>query len=248
MNDEILGGLVVTVESLRQDSNWLRILAENLFWASCEGFVQSSILAAYNAQNLPLVADREKVLKWDGGSITPDLLVFRRADYADWRRSANGTGRNSLAHALAQITMVWTRGTAGGSAVVTEKAKKIARDAAGLIRFCDAHSGTLAYLGVLTSGFQPAGHGASAVEDAVCVVRAALARNGISIAQESHTTILDGVLLETWETLGRPSPSTCVFAGLHWFRLDTGPPVESTNSIAEADVAQRDVRVRDLDA
>ena len=57
--------------------------------------------------------------------------------------------------------MVWTRGNANGSAVVTQKAPKIGRDAAGLTRFCSKFRQSRAYLGVLTSGFHDVGSGES---------------------------------------------------------------------------------------
>ena len=87
MNDELLERLVAITELLRGDCLWLQLLAENLFWASCEGFIQCSVLGAFNLQNQRYIADREREVRWDNDKIKPDLLLFQRCAYAAWQRS-----------------------------------------------------------------------------------------------------------------------------------------------------------------
>jgi hypothetical protein len=52
MEDQLLQGLKAAVDGLSWDCNWLQLLAENLFCSSCEGFIQSSVLGAFNARRV----------------------------------------------------------------------------------------------------------------------------------------------------------------------------------------------------
>lgn len=218
MEDDILQELIAATLRLRDDPLWLSLLTENLIWASCEGFVQSSVLGAFNLASQHYVAARESVLRWGASKVQPDLSLFRPAAYSDWRNSTP-FGRPQMVTGVAQLTLVWTEGNAAGSAVVSQKAPKIARDADGLSRFAAAHPGRSAYVGVLTSGAHEPDEGRAALDSAAALIREHLAAQTISVEHEERIDLLANRLLDHWVGWSRHSSAVGIWAEMCWFRI-----------------------------
>lgn len=218
MEDDIFQGLIAATLRLRADTLWLSLLTENLMWASCEGFVQSSVLGAFNLTSQCHVAARESVLRWGASKVQPDLSVIRPAAYSEWWNSTP-SGRPEIVTGVAQLTMVWTEGNAGGSAVVNQKAPKIARDADGLSRFAAAHPGRGAYVGVLTSWAHEPDEGRAGLDSAAALIKEHLTAQTIAVEHEERIDLLANRLLDHWARWPRHSSTAGVWAEMCWFRI-----------------------------
>jgi hypothetical protein len=218
MNDDIIPELIAATLRLRDDPLWLSLLTENLMWASCERFVQCSVLGAFNLASQQYVAARESVFRWGASKVQPDLSLIRPTAYSDWWNSTL-SGRPQMVTGVVQLTMVWTEGNAGGSAIVTQKAPKIARDADGLSRFAAAHPGCRAYVGVLTSGAHVPDEGRAALDSADALIKEHLAAQIIAVEHEERIDLLANRLLDHWAGWPRHSSAAGIWAEMCWFRI-----------------------------
>lgn len=193
--DEITRQLRAATTKLEASTEWRQMLAENLFWASCEGFLQSSLLWAVNQQSTSLFADREKKI---AGTAPVDLVLFERAVYADYL-SARGERLAALCRALVQLKVVWTKGNATGSAVASEKAKSVLYDAVRLAEVCRSNAGCTGVLGVLVAGRHPAGKAGPCIDEAFGKVHAAL--EGSIVGEPEGIDVLVEEVVGHWATL-----------------------------------------------
>jgi hypothetical protein len=219
MNEAVLADLCLSAEELSNDALWPRLLAENLYWASCEGFLQSSVLGAFNGRSTQYVADRERELGFAGNQLRPDLVLIRRADHeAYWTgRDLSGAQRRetlaALAQAIVQFKLIWTQGNATGSAQVTEKAKQVALDASRAAAWSVARESCTTVVGILVSGFHKAGTAAKPFADATLALASSLAQVGWRWANDG-ALLLDEYADPRWTRFNRPS--TAVSARLLW--------------------------------
>ena len=150
--------------ALAGDERWCDMLAENLYWASMEAFLQSSLLAAINRTDEGFIADRERNVS---PRLRPDLLVFPvRAHDAWWQlreRAQEDTSLSDVLRLAVQMKVAWTRGNATGSATLPNKIAATRSDIA-LLHEVLPGKGAVA---VLVSGFHPRGDGAREVEAAL---------------------------------------------------------------------------------
>jgi hypothetical protein len=172
--------LVGAAETLSENPFWLDLLAENLYWASMEGFLQSSLLGAFNSGTHGFVADRERALA-PRGAFKPDMLVMERSSgvHEEWWAAREEGGPNAqarylrLAQAVVQLKVAWTPGNARGSAMLTSKAAAVKSDVVRL-RQC-LKDPSLGIVGVLVSGFHPESDGAEAIRSSLDVIKGAVA-------------------------------------------------------------------------
>jgi hypothetical protein len=221
MADPLLDELVEATEKLKADPFWLALLTENLAWASCEGFFQSSILGAFNQTSQRYIADREKKFVVQEERAAPDLLLFERSNYAAWwrgRRTAKGAGLIDLCLALVETKLVWTEGNAYGSYVLSERSGAVAGDALKLAKVCPTLPDCRGYLAVLISGLHPPGIGGRFLNQARETVQEKLARTGL-VREYRQVGLLDGGTLPHWETLDRGDPPDGMWAECLWVCL-----------------------------
>lgn len=172
--------LVGAAQTLSENSFWLDLLAENLYWASMEGFLQSSLLGAFNLGTHGFVADRERALE-PNGALKADLLVMEQSSdvHEAWWTAREEGGPNAptrylgLSQAVVQLKVAWTPGNARGSAVITSKAAAVKSDVVRL-RQC-LKDPSLGIVGVLVSGFHLESDGAEAVRSSLDVIKRAVA-------------------------------------------------------------------------
>lgn len=172
--------LVEAARMLSMNTFWLDLFAENLYWASMEGFLQSSLLGAFNLGTHGFVADRERALA-SRGAFKPDLLVMERSSgvHEEWWTAREEGGSNAqaryrrLVQAVVQLKVAWTPGNARGSAVITSKAAAVKSDVARLQQCLENPS--LGIVGVLVSGFHPESDGAEVIRSSLDVIKRAVA-------------------------------------------------------------------------
>lgn len=190
--------VVAAFSCLGNNTSWCAMLAENLYWASCEALVQSALLHTFNAASSNFVADRERALV---GSMKPDLVVLDRSDHDAWwnaREHRDQLQLRRLVQAVVQLKVAWTKGNASGSAVVTEKAKRVRDDVEGLLRLQQSFPTWRLFWAVLIGGFHESGRGGLALDDAEAILRAGLRREHGSKDIQT-VTILDDMSLDHWK-------------------------------------------------
>lgn len=125
--------LLEALQRLTGLQSWSSIVAENLYWASCESFLQSSLLWAINASNGALIADRERLLTGSGNNGTkPDLLLFERSYRQSWLDATDRLERLRIGCAFVYAKLAWAKGNATGSATIPAKASALLSDIAKL--------------------------------------------------------------------------------------------------------------------
>ncbi len=123
--------LIQALQRLPTIPTWSAIVAENIYWASCECFLQSSLLWSINTlAGSKFLSDREKLVTGTGNSGTkPDLLFFRADCHAAWR-AATRTRKEArqLGVGFVYVKLAWSEGDATGSATIPAKASAIVDD------------------------------------------------------------------------------------------------------------------------
>jgi hypothetical protein len=133
MSQRVSDLLLEALQRLSGLQSWSSIVAENLYWASCESFLQSSLLWAINASDSALIADRERLLTGSGNKGTkPDLLLFERSHGQSWLAATDRSERLRLGCAFVYAKLAWAKGNATGSATIPAKAKALLSDIARL--------------------------------------------------------------------------------------------------------------------
>jgi hypothetical protein len=125
------------LKTLATSRLWVELLRENVYCASYEGFVQTSLLGAINSQQAKrtLWCDRERRVRVNGKVIAPDLwLVNAEVDAWNlWEEAkahpvkARLNPMLQVAKGAVEIKVAWTKDWAGGSAVISQRAKEIAK-------------------------------------------------------------------------------------------------------------------------
>ena len=152
-------------------------------------------------------------------SIQPDLIVFDRSDYWAWFEAEGDLPRRvEMIRGLVQLKMAWTRGNAKGSAVITQKAKGVADDAAALARFSILYPHCRTYLGITVAGFHHRGEGASEVDYASGLVRQRLEEAGHSISEDA-VDMMEDAALPYWSSYGRGEDANVLSAKLLLVRV-----------------------------
>lgn len=132
MSHRVSDLLLEALQRLPRLQSWSSIVAESLYWASCESFLQSSLLWAINASDGALIADRERLLTGSGNSGTkPDLLLFERSHRQSWL-NAERSERLRIGCAFVYAKLAWAKGNATGSATIPAKASALLSDIAKL--------------------------------------------------------------------------------------------------------------------
>jgi hypothetical protein len=221
VEDRLLAELVKATETLRDDALWRQLLAENLMWSSCEGFIQCSILGAFNLASSEHIADRERKLTVGGDTQPYDLLIMRRSDYRSWwvaRNSGDRSGLGSLCCGTVELKLVWTKDNAYGSATATNKAIQIAADIEKLANLCCAVEDCRGYVGVLCSGLHNDGKGDTYLQDAMKIVQAR--SDEARLAREQVTVpLLARHELSHWQGLQRGDPAPLLWAQMTWLTI-----------------------------
>ena len=151
--------------SLAASQSLRQLLAENLYWASCEALVQSAALYSFNSTSTQFIADRERQL--DG--LKPDLLAFDRQDHDQWwtaRSLGDREALGNLTKGLVQFKVAWTEGNANGSAKLGPKTRAIRTDIDRLRAWGEVHPGRDLFWAVLLGGFHEPGAGVRALSEA----------------------------------------------------------------------------------
>lgn len=187
--------------TLADDARWRAMLAENIYWASFEPFVQTTLLWAFNTKSKDFVADRERRLHRNP-DWKPDLSIMDRKDHDAWweARSAkpcDDAMLRRLARGIVQLKVAWTPGNAYGSAVITQKAKDIRTDVEGLRGAQNKVSRAELFMGVIVSGFHERHDGPGALDDSARIIVEALPKP----LQETVTSmaLLDGFESPVWK-------------------------------------------------
>ena len=144
----VAAALARALKRLPTVPSWSAIVAENIYWASFEPFVQSSLLWSINTlDGSALLSDREReVVCWQTEnenkkmrrhSIKPDHSVFRADCRSDWsaaykKRDLRGLRRLSIGFANAKLA--WSEGDASGGSTIPNIADKIETDIGKLRR------------------------------------------------------------------------------------------------------------------
>jgi hypothetical protein len=205
MSNVFSTGATDAFNSLAADSSWRALLAENLLWASSEGFLQASLLGALNVRGGDHVFDRECVLDRLPSKFQPDFLAIRRTDYVPWWRaksSRDPAAMRGLCVGVGELKLAWTAGNATASANVTNMADSVAAQARRLAEHCAAHGHCLPWTMVLVSGFHPASVGRPALDACLSTILDRVSRAGLGWAVRS-VDVFDGLELPHWSTLGR---------------------------------------------
>jgi hypothetical protein len=127
----------------------MEVLAENLFWTSCEGLLQCALLAEFNRAGGRWVADRERRLApgWQ-----PDLLLFPSRNVGEWKWSGRAHKRESVC-GLVHLKMAWTEDWSSGSASPAARRDAVEDDANKLIHMAETHANQASlFFGVLVAG------------------------------------------------------------------------------------------------
>ena len=200
-----LGCLVNAVNALSWDASWCDTLAENLYWASCEGFIQSSLLGAINWTSDLHVADRERSVGNGEDNIQPDLLLMLRGNHDSYwsERLANGPVSLNFLRALVQVKLVWTEGSAKGSAVISQKSRQVTGDIDGLRLFISGKRSIekLSIEGfqiVVVSGFHTLGEGRRFVDAAIDRVRGEISP---PYSDQLRISLLEDYRPRRWEVM-----------------------------------------------
>ncbi|MCB9608975.1 MAG: hypothetical protein H6716_20455 [Polyangiaceae bacterium] len=122
---------------LASDKRWREMLVENAYWASYEGFLQSSLLWAFNKVSTDFTVDRERQLLADGGRVQPDLVVMRRADEQEWwtgRKRRGTAGIQPLVQGAIMLKVAWDAKHSKSGAAPRAKAQAVLDDEAKLRR------------------------------------------------------------------------------------------------------------------
>ncbi len=123
--------LTKAAEVLAADLRWRDMLAVNAYWASYEGFLQSSLLWAFNNVSTDFSADRERQLLTGGRRVQPDLVVLRRTDESKWwaaRDSRRSGAVQPLVHAAVMLKVAWDAGHSRSGATPRAKARAVRND------------------------------------------------------------------------------------------------------------------------
>lgn len=231
MDDPILLELEEATRWLTRDQVWLQLAAENLKWASCEGFFQSSLLGAFNVRSQTYIADREKRFALSSDrSICPDLLILERASYVDWwaaRRHTKQAVLRPLCRGAVQMKLVWTKNNASGSATVKSKAKSVVRDATDLEEFCRQRMGCTGYLAVLFSG-RHAAEGRRFLDEAVQEVQEKLCETSLVVPRPPIPLFENDYKLEHWTRLVDSKTLQYLWANQVWFTIQPRVAVQAT--------------------
>ncbi len=202
MSSHLSKDLDAALWSLADDSRWRSMLAENVYWASCEAFVQTTLLWAFNSRSKAFVADRERRLRKEP-TWKPDLAIMSRDDHDAWwgaRRAGRCDSKTlrRLARGIVELKVAWTPGNATGSAVLTQKAKTVRDDVDGLEAARTEAPNSEMYMGVIVSGFHKT-EGAKALADSLVIIRDALPK----AIRTAATTIplLDGFESAAWKDI-----------------------------------------------
>ncbi len=172
--------LLEACEGLVRSKEWQDQLAANVYWASCEGFLQSTLLWAFNSfpgthkvDGDRYLADRERYLVWGERRIAPDLVFFGEGDekrWWDYRDARDRENLRSLAAGLVEVKMAWLPGSATGSATLGSKAVSIQTDVDNLRYLLEHKVGRSAWVVWCVAGFPGKDHG-RAVEESVEFLR-----------------------------------------------------------------------------
>lgn len=219
--DRLLAGLVKATVTLRDDALWRQLLAENLLWSSCEGFIQCSILAAFNLASSEHIADRERKLTVGGDTQPYDLLIMRRSDYRNWsvaRTARDRTGLGSLCCGAVELKLVWTKDNAYGSATAPNKAIQIAADIEKLANLCRAVEDCRGYVGVLCSGLHNDGKGDTYLQDAMKIVEVRIGETRL-VRERVTVPLLEDHELSHWQGLQRGDPAPLLWAQMMWLTI-----------------------------
>lgn len=210
--------LDTALSALADDSRWRAMLAENVYWASCESFVQTTLLWAFNTTSKTFVSDRERQLL---DARKPDLSVLERAHHDAWWEARGATPCDAatlrrLARGVVQLKAAWTRGNACGSAVTTQKAKDIRADVDGLQDARKKVPNADLFMGVVLSGFHERKDGPGAVDDAAKIIIDALPKP----LQKSvrSITVLDGFESPAWKDVH--AEGNGAYSRFLWIPLD----------------------------
>jgi hypothetical protein len=209
--------LLMAARTLSDNSFWLDLLAENLYWASMEGFLQSSLLGAFNSGTHGFVADRERMVALRR-ACRPDLLIMRRSSsvHDEWWTARGHGGPKAqaeylrLAQAMVQLKVAWTPGNARGSSMLTSKAESVKSDVTRLKSYLKAPS--LGVIGVLISGFHQESDGAVAISRSLNALKRAVTDE---VDSGDEVTLLTRVRPTRWNPIldhGRAVFSTLWFA------------------------------------
>lgn len=133
MSRHALEALKNAIDRMARWKGWNEILAQNLNSASCEGFLQASLLGWFNigeARSKDFWAERERrLLCANGWKVQPDLILVPYADWDEYGK-AKGLRKSGLVDAGVWIKVAWEKGNdwSSASAVPAQKAKEIAKD------------------------------------------------------------------------------------------------------------------------
>jgi hypothetical protein len=135
----ISGDVRKAIQALVHSKHWQNALLENVYWASCEGLLQSALLTEFNALSSAVVASREKALQsyWK-----PDLAMIPRSGVTAWHDAVDRGDRaemSSLAKAVFEVKVTWTKPCCSGGASLTAKADEIREQQQALREFAESH-------------------------------------------------------------------------------------------------------------
>jgi hypothetical protein len=200
-SEEALADLGRSFDALAADERWCAWLAENIYWASCESFLQTTLLPVFNQTSGRFVTDRERKLD---GNWHPDIAIMRREDHDKWWRARDDSDKaalRGLVRGVVQLKVVWTEGNAYGSAVLAEKLRAVDSDVRGLQNRAEQVPEAALVMGVLVAGFHKPTEGRGKLEDAVDQVTSVLKGGKEETAR--RVTLLDGFEAEHWRGLLR---------------------------------------------
>ena len=131
---DVIHGALKTLAASRL---WVGLLRENVYCASYEGFVQTSLLGAINSRQAKpkLWCDRERRVRINGKIVAPDLWLVNAKvkDWDLWEKArlnpvaARLNPMLQVSKGAVEIKVAWTKDWAGGSAVISQRAKEIAK-------------------------------------------------------------------------------------------------------------------------
>jgi hypothetical protein len=214
--DEVVADLRRSFRALAADKRWRGWLAENIYWASCESFLQTTLLPVFNQTSERFVTDRERKLD---GNWHPDLAIMSRAHHDEWWHarnvSKNKAALRGLVRGVVQLKIAWTERNANGSARLTEKVKGIRKDVHGLMGRAKSLPEATLLMGVLVAGFHKPAEGKRKLRTAVEQVGSVL--NAATGLAPNRVVLLDDFEADHWHPLLRGEKRA--WATLVWARL-----------------------------